>query len=214
VNKVLIFALSSVLFACATKTAFKEQVDANGMGYRYEKIPNDEASFDVTVRVEKGVDPSYVLKYEMRAAGEVCAKHGFEYFDLSQSFVAASLQGQDTRKFFVTCFKAKSRMAVNVVFVSGKNKNESTPDLKIEELPAGVDTPLKVGDVVTAVNGTKVKTVYDVKKAVRAATLKNKKSVEVDFIRAEKELHAKVLMHSAETNLGPKELEALRAATN
>ncbi|MBC7371479.1 MAG: hypothetical protein H7326_07940, partial [Bdellovibrionaceae bacterium] len=72
-RKFFIFTLGALLStACASKTAFKERIEPNDMGYRYEKIAGDD-SFDVTVRVDKETEPKYAEMYEMRAAGEICA---------------------------------------------------------------------------------------------------------------------------------------------
>ena len=212
-NKFLMLLSGLMLAACATKTEFKERVEPTDMGYKFEKIAGDD-SFDITVRVDKEVEPKYAEMYEMRAAGEVCAKHGFDYFDPSNSFTEAAIKDLETKKLFVTCFKTKERQGMNVVFVGNKNINESTPELKIEELPAGVDTPLKVGDVVTSFNRIKVKNAYDIKKAVRTVAVKKAKTVEVEFTRGDKELHAKVPLLSSDTNLGPDDLKLLRAYLN
>ena len=206
----LLLLTCAALSACATKTAFKERVEPNDLGYNYQKIAGDD-SYDVTVRVDEETEPKYAEMYEMRAAGEICAKHGFEYFDPSNSFVEAAIKDLETKKLFVTCFKTKERVGMNVVFVGGKNKNESTPELKIEELPAGVDTPLKVGDVVTVFHQVKVKNGYDIKKAIRTLAVKNVKTAEVDFLRGDKALHAKVPLFTSDTNMGPDDLKLLRA---
>jgi hypothetical protein len=180
VQKYFFLLLFGSLAACATRTDFREQRDAGDTGYHSTKL-NSENSFEAVIRLDRGVTEKYGQMYEQRAGGELCAKRGLTYFEVSTPFVLAQNSDYRTEKVAIFCYNIKMRSMLNVTFVP------PTPDSKLQlivaDIPEDPPSVLKIGDQVTGLNGQKINSVFDFKKVAREGFDRKIKAFDVEFLR-------------------------------
>ncbi|WP_374075132.1 hypothetical protein [Bdellovibrio bacteriovorus] len=188
-QKTLFTAACFSLVACATTTDFKEQQSPADFGYRIEDTSFKD-TFYVHSNIKEGTKTRYIISYVGRVVGETCMKRGYKFFDSSTESAPATDKGLQSYRTVGFCYPTAHRKDINVLFAPSLTDLADGAALGVEDAKK-TKTKVRAGDVLKLARGKRIRSMLDLKEAVRMAARKNEKTVEMVYLRKGKVLKIK-----------------------
>lgn len=210
-QKVLVITAFFSLVACATTTDFKTQQSPNDFGFRVEDTSIND-TFYVHSNIKQGTKPRYVISYVGRVVGETCLKRGYNYFDSSTESAPSSDGKVQAYRTVGFCYPTAKKKDINVVFAPSLTDLPDGTALGVENAK-GTKTQVRDGDVLKLVRGKRVRSMLDLKEAIRTASRKNEKTLEMVYVRKGKVIKIKEPLRDSTAVLDSRSLEGFKNFT-
>jgi hypothetical protein len=188
-----------VLFmvGCAGKSVSSTPVSAEEAGQWAEASGEADSAYYLTIQIDKNISSAKLSAHFAAAAGDLCAEHGKEYFDLAPMQGFRPSENLIGMRNLVLCYEQSQKAVLNAELKA------SAKGFTVLKSGSG----LKKGELLRSIEGKNLETLADLKMALFRAEKLNKKRVAATILRNKKTVKVILDLDWSPAVFGPQDRE-------